>query len=425
MTHSMVTRRDVLAGAAGLATALLGRRASALPDRHAIAVVGRGPMGAAAARHLAAHVENVVVVGPEEPSAEAAHAGAFASHYDEGRQLELATDSRVLAQLASRSLGGFREAEQESGIAFLREHANLRVRDAGYDAEHPFDWGDAVAVARELGAETIELDQAGLAERFPQLRFDSRARALLEPRGGILNPRAMVRAQLRAAELRGATVVNDEVVRLVRQRDGVELALRSGRRLRADRVLVATGAFTNAARLLERRLALHLYGVTVVLVHVPGEPRPDFPTFTVRFGADEKGAVCFAMPPLRYPDGRFYIKAATASSLHSRIDSDEAIGAWFRGRGVEEDPAIVSRLLRRLLPGFTLGDAHAVPCMVSYTPSGAPYIDRIDERIGVAVGGNAWGVMTSDEIGRLAADMMRGAPWTGPLAADLFRVRFA
>jgi glycine/D-amino acid oxidase-like deaminating enzyme len=82
-------------------------------------------------------------------------------------------------------------------------------------------------------------------------------------------------------------------------------------------------------------------------------------------------------------------------------------------------------MLRKLLPGFEPGKAHALPCMVSYTPTGNPYIERIDDRVGIAVGGNAWGVMTSDEIGRMAAEMMRDVPWSGPLSAELFKARFA
>jgi len=131
------------------------------------------------------------------------------------------------------------------------------------------------------------------------------------------------------------------------------------------------------------------------------------------------------MPPLEYPDGRWYIKGATASSVVTTIESDAAIGPWFRGKGLAEDPAIVVRLLGRILPGFRPGRVDAIPCMVSYTPSGNPYIDRIDERVGLAVGGNAWGVMTSDEIGRLAAAMMRDAAWSGPLGVEMFRAHFA
>ena len=63
--------------------------------------------------------------------------------------------------------------------------------------------------------------------------------------------------------------------------------------------------------------------------------------------------------------------------------------------------------------------------MVSYTPTGNPYIERIADRVGIAVGGNAWGVMTSDEIGRMAAEMMRDVPWSGPLSTELFKARYA
>jgi len=417
----MLTRRHLLSSAAGLAASLLVRTSRAAVKRKRFAVVGRGPMGAAAARHLSAAAEDVVVVGPEEPSDWAKHEGAFASHYDAGRQLELAGSEKVLCQLAQRSLQGFRDVEQATGVSFLRSHPNLQVAPRS----RIDGWEEVRSVARSLGVETLVLDDAGLAERFPRLRFPPGSLGLLEPAGGIIDPRKMVKAQLRAAQMNGASVLNDEVVALRRKAGEVELVTRSGTSVRADRVLLATGAFTNAARLLERRLALQLHGVTAVLIEAPGEPRPDFPTVTCRFGRDEGGEVCFAMPPLEYPDGRWYIKGATASSVVTTIESDAAIGPWFRGKGVAEDPAIVVRLLGRILPGFRPGRVDAIPCMVAYTPSGNPYIDRIDERVGLAVGGNAWGVMTSDEIGRLAAAMMRDAAWSGPLGVEMFRAHFA
>ena len=48
-------------------------------------VVGKGLMGAAAARHLSAHSSSIALIGPDEPPDRAAHAGVFGSHYDEGR----------------------------------------------------------------------------------------------------------------------------------------------------------------------------------------------------------------------------------------------------------------------------------------------------------------------------------------------------
>ena len=48
-------------------------------------VVGRGMMGAAAARHLAKTGASVALVGRGEPADWKAHDGVFSSHYDSGR----------------------------------------------------------------------------------------------------------------------------------------------------------------------------------------------------------------------------------------------------------------------------------------------------------------------------------------------------
>jgi sarcosine oxidase len=344
-------------------------------------------MGAAAARHLATAGEDVVVVGPEEPEDWSQHEGAFASHYDEGRQFELASSEKVLVRLAKDSVRGFQEVEKATGIAFFRRHSNLRVGPAGFSDDHYYNWDGIDAVGREFGVETVHLDDQGLSEKFPQFRFESGSRGLVEPNGGVINPRRMVKAQLRAAEANRATVISDEVLALNRRSGDIEVVLKNGKSISADQVLIAAGAFTNSAKLLERRLAMYLYGVTAVLVEVPGEPRPDIPTFTCRFGSEEKSPVCFAMPPLQYPDGRWYIKGATASSVDSRTSGDGGIVPWFRGKDVWEGPKLVVGTLRKLLPGLEPGKARALPCKVSYMPTRNLYIDRIDERVSVAVGG--------------------------------------
>jgi sarcosine oxidase len=388
-----------------------------------VAVVGRGPFASAAARYLAEAGDDVLLVGPEEPVDWERHRGPFASHYDEGRQAEFAGHNAGLSRLSRSSANAFPALEARTGIRFYREHPNLLVVPRGWRSEY-LDLDRCLALARELGEEQIPLDEAALAARFPTLRFDPGSRGLLEPRGGIINPRQLVRAQLAAARERGATLVADEVVALRRRPGEIELATRGGQALRADRALVATGGFTNAARLLGRRLALHLSGVTVVLVEAPREPRPEIPSVTFVLRSDAGPRVGFAMPPLRYPDGRWYLKCATGSSVDVVLSDDE-LGPWYRGPGLREDAALVLGLLRDVLPGFEPGRVRTAPCMVAYTPSGLPYIDRVEERVGIAAGCNAVGVMTSDAIGRLAAATVGDAPWPGPLGPELFRARFA
>ena len=54
-------------------------------ERFKSIVVGRGMMGAAAARYLALSGDGVAVIGPDEPKDWSRHHGVFASHYDEAR----------------------------------------------------------------------------------------------------------------------------------------------------------------------------------------------------------------------------------------------------------------------------------------------------------------------------------------------------
>jgi len=417
-------RRRFLASLPILAAATAG-----LPDaaraaaerRHRFAVVGRGPMGAATARHLADAGEDVVLVGPDEPADYARHSGPFASHWDEGRQAEHASHSVDLARLARASTGAYPELERRTGIRFYRDHANLVVAPIGWRSDY-HDFDRALAIARELGEDQFLIDDAGLRERFPGIRFPAGSQGLCEPRGGIINPRDLVRAQLAAAREKGALLVADDVVALERRAGEVGLRTRGGLRLRADRVLVAAGGFTNVSGLLPKKLALTLSGVTVVLVEAPREPRPDIPSVTFVLPGKDGPRVGFAMPPLPYPDGRHYLKCATASSVDT-ILSDDGLDAWYRGPGVAKDGPEIVALLREVLPGFEPGIVRTLPCMTTYTRSHLPYVDRIDERTFVAAGCNSVGVMTSDAIGRMAASMLRDAAWPGPVPAEKLRAQ--
>jgi len=418
------TRRRFLAGATALAGGLLYRRdvRAQLPQgRHAYAVIGRGPMASAAARHLAAAAEDVVVIGPEERPDGGPVDGAFASHYDEMRQIELANDKKLLGQLAQASLPGFRRLEQETGIRFIEDNSNLRM---GFPAYAEQAWAPIRTVANELSVEVEELSATEIADRFPHLRFPADALGLYEPGGGIINPRRLVSAQLEAAARDRATIVNDVAARLVRRHGEVIVETRGGRTFRADQVLVATGAFTNQTGLLDLQLALTLVGHTIVQVEVQPGPHPPMPIVTAVQASDSGPQILYAMPPRVFPNGKTYIKGNSYRWSTARTEGRAEDENTDSTPGVVNDPSIMVGMLERMIPDIETRAVSNRPCTTAYTRSGAPYIDRIDDRVGVAVGGNAWGIMTSDEIGRLAAARMRGEGWSGALEAEVFRAHF-
>ena len=71
-----------------------------MPASYEVAVIGRGLIGSAAARHLAEAGHKVVVVGPDEPPDRRTSQGPFCSHPDEGRITRIAGRTRVWSELA-------------------------------------------------------------------------------------------------------------------------------------------------------------------------------------------------------------------------------------------------------------------------------------------------------------------------------------
>ena len=83
-----------------------------------VVVIGRGMIGAAAARHLAESGLSTALIGPDEPEDRRAGAGPFSSHPDEGRITRIAARTMIWAELAARSIARYRDIEIRSGIPF-------------------------------------------------------------------------------------------------------------------------------------------------------------------------------------------------------------------------------------------------------------------------------------------------------------------
>ena len=61
-------------------------------------------------------------------------------------------------------------------------------------------------------------------------------------------------------------------------------------------------------------------------------------------------------------------------------------------------------------------------CVVTKTPTKLPYIDKVHDQLGVAICGNGHAAKSSDEIGRLAVDMMTRR-WSSDIPRDVFKLR--
>ncbi|EJL49002.1 glycine/D-amino acid oxidase, deaminating [Rhizobium sp. CF122] len=370
-----------------------------------VIIVGSGMMGAAAARHLSGMIEGVALIGPGEPAERKSHHGVFASHYDEARITRCFDDNMVWATLAARSLDRYREIEAKSGISFFSEVGCLFAGPPARPGQGFL--GRALQVSEALDLDVEMLTSAALQERFPQFDLNPSFNGYFEARrAGHINPRALVRAQTKLAGQAGVTVI-DATVASVRDEGTFVEVHTDGMHYTAERVLVAAGGFSNFNDLLPAATDVRLAARTVAFFEL-GEREmavlSEMPS-TIVFGDRDEDHV-YILPPVRYPDGKTYLKLGGDLEARS-FDTLEDVGAWFRSDGdlVERDLLVSTAL--QLMPALAGCPTTSAPCVATFTATAYPYVGYTDSpRIAVLSGGNFVAAKSSDELGRLGAVVM-------------------
>ena len=370
------------------------------------AVVGRGLTGAAAARHLAEQVAGVVLIGPDEPADRATHGGVFASHYDEGRITRTIDPDENWARFANRSIARYRDIEARSGIGFFGEQGCLI---SGLTTGRSQDYMASIRdSASKLGVAIERLDDAGLAEKFPYFSFPEGSDAVFEARGaGHVSPRNLVAAQTRLAELAGGTVLRKQVEAIHQRGDHAEIVLADGDLVTAARVLVAAGGFSNKEGLLPERLDLNVYGRTVTFFEVDEAEAQRLSAMpSMIFEPEDIMVGIYMLPPIRYPNGRFYLKIG-GDTVDIPLETETDVRNWFKTPGDADAREHLIRNMGNLVPGLKIAGIHTESCVTSYTPTGYPAIGWTSaSSIAVMAGGCGAAAKSSDEIGRLGAELL-------------------
>jgi sarcosine oxidase len=384
-------------------------------------VVGRGMMGAAAARHLAKQVDGIAVIGPDEPEDRANHQGVFGSHYDEGRITRTIDPDADWARLANRSIARYAEIERDSGIQFYAPVGCLVVGPKR-GGTHAYV-GNVVDAASRLGVQTEVLDDAGLKAKFPFFSFAEGSEGVYEPHGaGHISPRRLVKAQSLLAEKAGARIIKQTVVS-IRDEGGLAVVTTAeGETFRAEKVLLAAGGFSIAENLLPRPVEMKVYGRTVTFFEVSeaeAEALSAMPSL-ISSKPDNIDSI-YLLPPIRYPDGKYYIKIG-GDPDDLQFESEPDLRRWFRTAGRDKARDHLTRIIHELVPGVTGPSAFTNSCAVSYSPTSYPMIGYTSSpRVAVLTGGCGTAAKSSDEIGRLGAELLL----EGRIKDDGYRTDFS
>lgn len=370
------------------------------------AIVGRGLTGSAAARHLAEQVPGVALIGPDEPEDRQSHKGVFASHYDEGRITRTIDPDENWARFANRSIARYRDIEARSGVPFFGEKGCLISGLTTGRSQQYID--DIRNAATKLGVKPRLLDDAGLRETFPYFRFPEGSDAVFEPeRAGHISPRRLVEAQTILTEKAGGTVIRDYAVGVKQKDDHVEVTTAGGVTITAAKVLVAAGGFTNGPGLLPQSLDLKVYGRTVSFFEVDEAEAGRLSSMpSMIYEPEDIMMGVYLLPPIRYPDGKYYLKIG-GDIVDILLPTYHDVQAWFRKGGDAANHEHLVTTMRELMPDLKIQGITNTTCVTSYTPPNYPAIGWTSSpSIGVMAGGCGAAAKSSDEIGRLGAELL-------------------
>lgn len=392
-------------------------------ERFKTIIVGRGMMGAAAARYLALAGDDVAVIGPDEPMNWAQHDGVFASHYDEARITRTIDSNPVWARLANRSIARYGSIAAESGIDFYHEVGCLIVgpQRGGRD---PYV-AQVHAAAKALGVETVLLAAGDIRNRFDYFDFGDGCEGVYERyNAGYINPRRLVAAQSMLAEKAGARVIRQTAVSVREEPGSAVVTTDDGAVFTAERVLVAAGGFSINENLLPRSLDLKVYGRTVAFFEIEDADLPAYAGMpSLIHQPDDPLDHIYLLPPVRYPDGKTYLKIG-GDPDDLWLATEPEIRAWFRRGGRISTRNHLQRIIGEIIPSLANAPISMAACVTSFTPENYPAIGYATDRIAVLTGGCGAAAKSSDEIGRLGSELILHGRIVDEAYGDVFHPVF-
>ncbi|MCY3979833.1 MAG: hypothetical protein OXG23_17170, partial [Chloroflexi bacterium] len=107
-------------------------------------------------------------------------------------------------------------------------------------------------------------------------------------------------------------------------------------------------------------------------------------------------------------------------------EDDRELIPWFQSDGSAVIAAEMKKALHRMVPNLKVSAYQTVPCLITNSAHGNPYIDAIvKDRLYVTTAGNGYGAKSSDEIGRIGGMLCATDEWHSDLERGEFRAVYA
>jgi sarcosine oxidase len=364
-----------------------------MAEQFDVIVIGAGAMGSAAAYHLARDKQRVLLL----EQFELAHTRG--SSHGESRIFRFAYEQVAYARLAKQTKPLWHALEADAGESLLLDTGGLDFTD---EAAHFEDITKVAAALNATGSAYEELDQAALAQRFPQWHLNEGGRGVYSPDAGALNATKCVQTMAKRAAAHGATIHDREPVgRIHAETSHVEVVTHKGD-YRAARLVIAAGGWINKL-LGDLGISLPLTVTQEQVVYFKPIARPESfspERFPIWIHHRPDGA--YGFPMLTVPGVKLGLHEATYA-----VNIDEYTAT--------PRPATTQRLhayLSHYLPDAAGEAFDAIACLYTNTPDRHFIIDTVPQlpHVAVASACSGHGFKFAIGVGRALADLvMHGA----------------
>ncbi len=361
-----------------------------------VAVIGAGVFGAWTAEHLRRSGHRVTLVDMAGPANNRASSGG------ESRMTRGAYGrDAIYTRMALNSLKEWKALSGRSGLPIFIPHGVLFFFETGEAY-----LTDSLAAHRKLGLPSEALGPSEMARRFPMIDFTSVQAGIFEPGFGALMARRAVQTLVREFVEAGGQYRNARVN--LSQRDGVLKAVPLGKdTLEADAFVFALGPWL--PKYFPELLGQRIFATRQEIFYFapPQGDRRFLPDAMPGWADFNGGDMYYGFPDLEARGVKFAhdkhgeaVDPDTQSRQPSRAAIDEVIA--FRDRRFP------------LLKGAPLTDSEV--CQYENSSNGDFLIDRHPDMPNVVLvgGGSGHGFKHGPEVGRLAAQLVRGGPQGEP-----------
>jgi sarcosine oxidase len=316
-------------------------------------IVGNEMFGAAAARYLSPYAK-VTVVGPE---ARADGSRGYGAHHDEGRIIGDLSRDIVWSELNRRARDGMTRLDP----ALITPCGALTVTTG----HGPSYLSVADQLRQHSGADIRTLTADAARAGFPMARFGREETILHQPAAGHFNPRRYVTLATKSAQGNGATIIPGTVRALRICATGIEAELGDGRLLHAETAIVAGGAFAAGSDLLSAQVTLRAKSEIYAMAELDDQQAAalsEMPCITRTISHPQLADLC-VLPPIRYPDGRTYLKFGANTVTDRWLPDPAAVRAWYDHGDGDGLPPDLRGILTACCP---------TPASAPGTPAAAP-----------------------------------------------------